>query len=109
MLQVKDPAWRHFIADFTEISAAILNDPRALVACLLESLRPWSEDCTWLCHHFDPHGVSVVAVANSMRAVVHTWPERERATIDVWTDDFDALSSLALCGKLLAGDGSRVP
>ena len=40
-----------------------------------------------LIHRFEPMGVSWVRFTDSARAVLHSWPEQDRVSVDVWADE----------------------
>ncbi|MEQ9503774.1 MAG: S-adenosylmethionine decarboxylase [Deltaproteobacteria bacterium] len=53
----------------------------------LDALRArFGDGVTW---RWTPQGLSATYFASASTIVVHTWPERSVATIDVWADDAD--------------------
>ena len=40
------------------------------------------------CHPYQPHGFSWVALSAHCRVAIHTWPERDGATLDVYVCNF---------------------
>lgn len=60
-----------------------------------------------LAHAFDPHGLSLAAFGGSCHVVLHTWPEHNAVTVDVYASQPIDLSVLvtALHWQPVAGDG----
>jgi S-adenosylmethionine decarboxylase len=97
--------WRLLTADLSGIAPERLNDPAALEAvltrCLLQVLG--HAPTRWVCHRFDPQGVSLVGSAARVRVAVHTWPELRAATMDVWSDRAALTEAVERCATLLGG------
>lgn len=71
-------------------------DPVALGEALVGSARELEgEDVQLIVHRFEPQGVSLIVLGARVRAVLHTWPEHGRATLDVSTSRSEPAPSLA--------------
>lgn len=53
-------------------------------------------------HRFEPHGVSLVRFGHHGRLAIHTWPERNVATIDLWLRRADITNAEAHVEQFLA-------
>jgi S-adenosylmethionine decarboxylase len=97
--------WRLLTADLSGIAPERLNDPAALEAvltrCLLQVLGHAPRH--WVCHRFDPQGVSLVGSAARLRVAVHTWPELRAATMDLWSDRAGLTEAVERCAAMLGG------
>ncbi len=73
--------WRLATADLDGFPGLFLADALRLRRVLDRALGGAVE---WSHHEFSPVGVSMTGTADTMRIVVHTWPESGASTIDVW-------------------------
>lgn len=57
-------------------------------------------------HQFDPHGVTYVLVLSESHLSIHTYPETERAYIDIFccNQDFDISAALKVVKDVLGTD-----
>ncbi|WP_028938732.1 adenosylmethionine decarboxylase [Pseudonocardia spinosispora] len=95
---------RHVLAELAGIDAALLDDDRALRACLAESLTDAGATVLHVVtHRFEPRGVTVLAMLAESHASIHTWPERGCAFVDVFTcgDAADPERAVALLTERL--------
>lgn len=60
---------------------AQIAEPDASVGALVADLLAEGLDAV---HRYSPHGVSWARMAGDVRVTVHTWPEHELATVDVF-------------------------
>jgi len=80
-----DQHWRLYTGDFSSVSPAALNDPASLEGLLARCLGAGDLVVTrWVHHRFEPQGVSLLGHGPRVRVVLHTWPEHEAATLDLW-------------------------
>jgi S-adenosylmethionine decarboxylase len=101
------PRWQLHTADVTGISARMLNDALLLESTLRRCLEAAGfSPAQWVSHQFEPRGASVVALGATLRLVVHTWPERGIATLDLWTSSLPAERIVDLCVRALRPDES---
>lgn len=63
-----------------------LEDPQVVVERLVSSAEVAEMTVLGeLCHEFAPYGISAVLLLAESHASIHTWPERGRATLDVFS------------------------
>src|SRR5579862_7029216 len=80
------PLARHTLLELCGCDIAMLNDPEALKALLLEAVRRGNGTIvTQVFHTFSPHGVSGVVVIAESHVAIHTWPEHGYAAVDVFS------------------------
>jgi spermidine synthase len=76
----------HVLAELAGTPAEVLCDEPGLRASLTQSLVDAGASVLQVVsHRFDPAGVTVLAMLAESHASVHTWPERGRAFVDVFT------------------------
>jgi S-adenosylmethionine/arginine decarboxylase-like enzyme len=80
-------AWRLVTADLANVSPTAFTEAARVEAALARGLGPLAVGIHWMWHRFDPTGVSVVGMGPRVRVAFHTWPERGRATVDVYAPD----------------------
>lgn len=94
---------RHVLAEIEGIRPALLDDAAGLATALRRALeRSGATVCEVVSHHFDPQGVTVLALLCESHASVHTYPELGSAFLDVFTCGDSADPELAV--RLLAED-----
>lgn len=77
---------RQVLAEFSFCDPAAINDEAHIRALLEEAAR--DSGATLLSthvHHFQPHGVSGVAILAESHLAIHTWPELGYAAVDAFT------------------------
>jgi S-adenosylmethionine/arginine decarboxylase-like enzyme len=98
----RSAAWRHVSADLEGVRDEAFADPRMVETYLARGLGAVAAGIHWTWHRFDPTGVSVVGLGPCARVTLQTWPERHRATLDVYAPDPDLDMVLQrLSGELL--------
>ena len=98
----ESPLWGLATADVTGVARDLLNDAPLLAERLAASLVAAVGPIAWHHHRFSPGGVSSVGIARSARVVMHTWPERDALTVDLYAPARDVEGVLAACvGELL--------
>jgi|SRR3954469_3599154 S-adenosylmethionine/arginine decarboxylase-like enzyme len=99
--------WALATADLFGIAACVLDDGDLLAERLNEALSALIGAIVWQAHRFAPSGVSLVGTALGGRVIVHTWPEREALTIDLYGAKADAERTLdAGVERFLRGEGA---
>lgn len=77
---------KQVIFEFYECQAPILDDTDAIRALMIEAAEHIGATVvTSTMHHFSPFGVSGVIVLAESHLAVHTWPEHDLVTVDVFT------------------------
>lgn len=86
-LVVSEPALAtHVLLELWGVPFAVLDDPSALQAGLLEAARAARCEVLGTLHHrFHPQGASVVVLVAESHLSVHTWPEHGYAAFDIFT------------------------
>jgi S-adenosylmethionine decarboxylase proenzyme len=79
------PIGFHFIAELPGIPSERLLDNEAIKSDFLHSLDSAGLSVVDVFQHtYHPYGYSVVAILESSHATVHTWPEHEYASVDLF-------------------------
>ncbi|OGR68172.1 MAG: S-adenosylmethionine decarboxylase proenzyme [Elusimicrobia bacterium GWC2_61_19] len=63
------------LSSVTKVQDAMLKAARAADATIIDSIF----------HHFKPYGVSGVVVIAESHFAIHTWPEHQYASVDLYT------------------------
>jgi S-adenosylmethionine/arginine decarboxylase-like enzyme len=93
-LSNQSASWALATADLFGVTARILDDGELLAERLDGALSVFIGAIAWRAHRFAPRGVSLVGTALGGRVIVHTWPEREALTIDLYGAKEDAERTL---------------
>jgi S-adenosylmethionine decarboxylase proenzyme len=99
------------LAELHNCDASVLDDVsklRELVCSAIETNGFNLVNVT--CHHFDPAGVTVVAIISESHVCLHTFPESAHISLDVFHCGSDKQSLLRLLGELerrLMAEGVR--
>lgn len=104
-------AGQHVLAEFSGVSAELLDDPAFLCESLERALdKAGATVCELTYKQFEPHGVTAMALLSESHASIHTYPERGSAFVDVFTCGHKAEPELAvqLLRDLLGASVSRV-
>ncbi len=87
---------RHFIAEFYNCNAAVINNMHAVEKIMTEAaeisgatiIKPFF-------HTFSPQGVSGIIVISESHFAIHTWPEYSYAAVDLFScSDFQYRDAL---------------
>ena len=79
------PLGRYLVAEMHECSSDRLDDEGFLTARCVEAAHVMGATVvSHHSHHYAPIGVTVVVILAESHLVVHTWPERNAASIDVF-------------------------
>ena len=96
-----DPIGTHFIADLYECPRDLLDDESFITKSLREAVdRGMATLLHQVSHHFEPQGVTALALIAESHVAVHTWPEYGYAAIDVFTCG-DRASAEKACNYLV--------
>lgn len=77
---------RHILVECYECDCEILNDTEYVEAVMNEAARrAGATVVSSTFHHFNPHGVSGVVVIAESHLTIHTWPEYNFASVDLFT------------------------
>jgi S-adenosylmethionine/arginine decarboxylase-like enzyme len=86
--------WALATADLYGVAASVLDDGELLAARLDDAFSALTGAIAWRAHRYAPRGVSLVGTARGGRIIVHTWPEREALTIDLYGANADTERTL---------------
>lgn len=76
----------HYLIDYYECDAKLLNNVAFIRTSLIEAARlSKATIVNDTFHAFSPQGVSGVVVIAESHISIHTWPELEYASVDVYT------------------------
>ncbi|MGI6324554.1 MAG: adenosylmethionine decarboxylase [Bacilli bacterium] len=102
------PLGVHILADAYECDYDLLNDEKGIEKMMIEAAKAAGATIISTCFHkFNPQGVSGVVVIAESHLSIHTWPELNCATIDVFTcgENVDTEKACQLvCKGLNAGN-----
>lgn len=77
---------KHVLAELEDIDPVLLDDPDFLRDALVSALtEAGATICDVATHHFQPRGVTVLAMLAESHASVHTYPEIGAMFVDVFT------------------------
>jgi S-adenosylmethionine decarboxylase len=77
---------RHLLLELSGCERGLLDDVDAVRAALREAARlAGTRVLAEALHHFEPHGVTGVALLAESHVAIHTWPERGVAACDLLT------------------------
>ena len=81
-----DTVGSHIIADLTNCSSILLNQPSSLDSILTSAIvLSGATILNKQFHHFSPHGVTFLYLLSESHLSIHTWPEKSYASIDMYT------------------------
>lgn len=77
---------RHILVEFTGCNADVLNDVSAIEKSMISAAQiAGATVISSNFHHFSPWGVSGVVVIQESHLAIHTWPEYQYASVDLFT------------------------
>jgi S-adenosylmethionine decarboxylase proenzyme len=77
---------KHILVDYYGCNNLVVDDLNLVKSYLLEAARiAKATILTDVFHRFSPQGVSGVVVIGESHLAIHTWPEFEVASIDIFT------------------------
>ncbi|MEW6171081.1 MAG: adenosylmethionine decarboxylase [Candidatus Omnitrophota bacterium] len=77
---------RHLVLEFYDCKANFLSNPSKVEDVLVGAAKAAkTQIIKTVFHHFNPHGVSGVVVIAESHLAIHTWPEYNFASIDIYT------------------------
>ncbi len=77
---------RHILVEFTGCNADVLNDVSVIEKSMIEAAQiAGATVISSNFHHFSPWGVSGVVVIQESHLAIHTWPEYQYASVDLFT------------------------
>ncbi|MCK5533487.1 S-adenosylmethionine decarboxylase proenzyme [bacterium] len=102
---------KHILAEFYDCKAEILNDVKKIEEIMVEAANV-IKACVvnQSFHKFEPHGVSGVVVIAESHLSIHTWPEYNFASVDVYTcgDKIDPWIAYEYLNEVLKAKRSNV-
>jgi S-adenosylmethionine decarboxylase len=76
----------HWLIDLSECDHTLINDGAYLRETCLEAARvAQATIVTDVFHQFNPHGWSGVVVIAESHLALHTWPEHDFASVDIFS------------------------
>ncbi len=80
------PRGIHTMLELYGCPATLLNDPRFIEKAIRDAADKAGCELIQLNHHhFQPHGVTAVALLAESHMSIHTWPEHGYAAVDLFT------------------------
>jgi len=77
---------RHILAEFYNCNEEILNDHNLIEEYMVAAAKKANATVVKSCFHmFNPWGVSGVVVIQESHLAIHTWPELNYASVDLFT------------------------
>ncbi len=118
LINLKERGWenvralgRHILAEFYSCEKEILNDVEKIKKIMVEASNVIKATVVnQSFHKFEPHGVSGVVVIAESHLSIHTWPEYNFASVDVYTcgNKIDPWIAYEYLNKELNAGGSNV-
>ncbi len=96
--QSPHPSGVHFLVDFYECDAAVLDNLKIVEAALCAASNAiGSKIVARAFHRYTPQGVTGVLVIEESHLAIHTWPETGYAAMDIFTcGDLDPRPALEI-------------
>jgi S-adenosylmethionine decarboxylase proenzyme len=83
---MKSPFGKHILAEYFECECAYLDSEPAIRNLMREAAsRTGATIVGDIFHHFSPQGVTGVVVIAESHLAIHTWPEFQYASVDLFT------------------------
>lgn len=77
---------RHCILEIYGCASELLNDAAYVDRSIREAaIAAGATLLNQVCHEFEPHGVTALALLAESHISIHTWPENGYAAVDVFT------------------------
>lgn len=77
---------RHFLLELHGCPAERLDDPTRICRCIEEAAVIAGTTVLQVAsHHFEPHGVTAIALLAESHLSIHCWPETGYAAVDLLT------------------------
>jgi S-adenosylmethionine decarboxylase len=77
---------KHYLLNLYECSEVLLNDEHFLMDLLENAaVASGATVCQTIHKKFEPQGVTVICLLSESHISIHTWPEEEKAAVDVYT------------------------
>jgi S-adenosylmethionine decarboxylase len=77
---------RHIIADITSEDPFLLDDAELILEALtLAAKEAHATILKTAYHRFSPHGVTAFLLLSESHISIHTWPELNKAALDIYT------------------------
>ncbi len=78
----------HVILDLYGVDSFTLENHKLLIKKFSEILkRNGVKVLSYEYHHFNPQGISIIFILESSHVSIHTWPENEYLSIDIYVCD----------------------
>ena len=75
----------HLIAELSGCAPGLLNDENRIKSILIEGLKTCGLFYLNISSHkFDPIGVTVISIINESHIAIHTYPEAQHASLDIF-------------------------
>jgi len=83
---MESPFGKHILAEYFECECTYLDSESAVKNMMLEAAkRSGATIVGSIFHHFSPQGVTGVVVIAESHLAIHTWPEFQYASVDLFT------------------------
>lgn len=77
---------QHILGELKVRDSQLLNDPRRLTGLVKKAIRHGGLHLVRLVsHQFDPVGVTVIAIVSESHVAIHTYPEWNHVSVDIYT------------------------
>lgn len=86
----------HVLLDLHKCNSKLLNDDKYLLEVIKEAAKIANMTVLNSCSHkFEPQGVSCILLLAESHISIHTWPERQFASVDIYSCNPNSPVSLA--------------
>lgn len=77
---------RHIIADITSEDPFLLDDAELILEALTLAAKAAGATILKTAYHqFSPHGITAFLLLSESHISIHTWPELNKAAVDIYT------------------------
>jgi S-adenosylmethionine decarboxylase len=77
---------RHIIADITSEDPKVLDDQEMILEALTLAAKAANANILKIAaHKFEPQGVTAFLLLSESHVSIHTWPELNKAAVDIYT------------------------
>lgn len=77
---------RHIIADITSENPRLFDDSETILESLMLAAKVANATILKTAYHrFSPHGVTAFLLLSESHISIHTWPELNKAALDIYT------------------------
>jgi S-adenosylmethionine decarboxylase proenzyme len=81
---------RTLLADVVNCENELLDQAARLESICWEAARASATPIKTLVHEYEPYGISIIVLLEESHLSLHTWPEKNGYTVDIFTCSLEA-------------------